>query len=276
MMLIEMNTITGKIVEKYNLAALVEQELEADEAPIAQCFALFKDQNLMAVATQQAVYLLDFENELKFLKRIAAQNIVFIGLSEQVYVVMMAASDEDDQEAILTCRTLYSEETDACLTIKRFMGQRVDVKLAPDSSIIYTCGTLIGRVAVPEMELQFQEDTKHGGQIIDFDVSETCIFTTAADSSLRLFDIENGMMLIAPMEDMECDHLAREEEFIVARCGQGQAMLVLKYADGDEELEEIDFIDLQQSQEHDPQSQQQETDFRMKGGHKVRNDLQDE
>jgi len=122
---------------------------------VAQTFALFKDQNMLAVATQQAVYLLDFEADVKFLKRINAQNIVFIGLSEQVYIVMMAASDEDDQEAILTCRTLYSDEDDACLTIKRFMGQRVDVKLALDSSLIFTCGTLIGRVAVPEMELQF-------------------------------------------------------------------------------------------------------------------------
>jgi hypothetical protein len=53
------------------------------------------------------------------------------------------------------------------------------------------------------------------------------------------------MMLIAPMEEMECDRLARQDEFLVARCGQGQAMLVLKYIDGEEELEEIDFIDLQ-------------------------------
>jgi len=53
------------------------------------------------------------------------------------------------------------------------------------------------------------------------------------------------MMLIAPMEEMECDHLATEADFIIARCGQGQAMLVLKYTDGDEELEEVDFIDLQ-------------------------------
>jgi hypothetical protein len=29
------------------------------------------------------------------------------------------------------------------------------------------------------------------------------------------------MMLIAPMEDMECDKLAKEEELILARCGMG-------------------------------------------------------
>lgn len=50
-------------------------------------------------------------------------------------------------------------------------------------------------------------------------------------------------------------------------------MLVLKYTDGDEELEEIDFIDLggAESSSHSGQvgSQQQESAFRMKGGHKV-------
>jgi hypothetical protein len=56
------------------------------------------------------------------------------------------------------------------------------------------------------------------------------------------------MMLIAPMEDMECDRLAKEEDLILARCGMGQAILVLKYTDGAEELEEVDFIDLQSAE----------------------------
>lgn len=120
----------------------------------------------------------------------------------------MACSDEDDQEAILTCQMLYGAE-EGRLSIKRFLGQEIFVKCAANS-VIFSCGTQIGRVSVPEMQLQYQEDTQHEGKIIDFDVSETCIFTTAIDSSLRLFDIENGVMLIAPMEDMECDHLATE------------------------------------------------------------------
>lgn len=68
------------------------------------------------------------------------------------------------------------------------------------------------------------------------------------DLSIRVFDVENGMMLIAPMEDMECDRLAKEEDLILARCGMGQAILVLKYTDGAEELEEVDFIDLQSAE----------------------------
>jgi len=89
---------------------------------------------------------------------------------------------------------------------------------------------------------------------------------------MRLFDVENGMMLIAPMEEMECDHLVLQEDSIVARCGGGQAMMVFRYKDGDEELEEIDFIDLQGGSEGGQVQQQQEGGaFRMKGGHKVSN-----
>jgi hypothetical protein len=46
-------------------------------------------------------------------------------------------------------------------------------------------------------------------------------------------------------------------------------MLVLRYKDGDEELEEIDFIDLQSGTEGGSVQQQQEKAFKMKGGHKV-------
>ena len=42
-----------------------------------------------------------------------------------------------------------------------------------------------------------------------------------ADLSLRVFDIDNGMMLIAPSADMECDKMARHEDYLFTRCGQG-------------------------------------------------------
>lgn len=48
-------------------------------------------------------------------------------------------------------------------------------------------------------------------------------------------------------------------------------MLVLKYTDGEEELEEIDFIDLQSVEGGSVQQQQQESAFIMKGGHKISN-----
>ena len=51
------------------------------------------------------------------------------------------------------------------------------------------------------------------------------------------------MMLIEPMVDMEADRLAVQGRHMVARCGGGQAMMVFKYTDGSEELEEEDFIE---------------------------------
>ena len=50
------------------------------------------------------------------------------------------------------------------------------------------------------MELQYQEDAGH--EIVDFATSDTAIFSTGKDSSLRVFDCETGMMLIEPMADM--------------------------------------------------------------------------
>ena len=73
------------------------------------------------------------------------------------------------------------------------------------------------------------------------------------------------MMLIEPMADMEVDRLAVQGRHLVARCGGGQAMIVFKYTDGSEELEEEDFIeceDLFGTGEDDGK-------FIMKGGLKV-------
>ena len=72
-------------------------------------------------------------------------------------------------------------------------------------------------------------------------------------------------MLIEPMADMEVDRLAVQGRHLVARCGGGQAMIVFKYTDGSEELEEEDFIeceDLFGTGEDDGK-------FIMKGGLKV-------
>lgn len=67
-----------------------------------------------------------------------------------------------------------------------------------------------------------------------------------ADLSLRLFDIDNGMMLIAPEEEFECEKMARHEDYLFARCGQGSAIVILRYTDGAESFEDVgDFIDLQ-------------------------------
>ena len=74
------------------------------------------------------------------------------------------------------------------------------------------------------------------------------------------------MELIAPMEEMEIDRLAVQGRHLVARCGGGQAMMVFKYTDGSEELEEEDFIECE---DLFGEGELEGTKFLMKGGLKV-------
>lgn len=148
---------------------------EGEEAK-ARAFALFKDLNMIAVSTQQAVYLIDYENEMKFSSRIDTSYVDFISLVDSIYIVTLSCSDEDDSEATLRCTMMFGGQ-EGELTIKRFMGQSLLVKCA-QNCVIFTCGSQIGRVTVPDMQLQWQEDTKHDGGILDFALNETCIFTT--------------------------------------------------------------------------------------------------
>ena len=85
--------------------------MEADEVPKALAFALFRDLNMLAISTQQAVYLIDYEtpNELKFSSRIATPNVVFIAQVD-IYIVLMACSDDDESKAAITCQMLYGAE----------------------------------------------------------------------------------------------------------------------------------------------------------------------
>ncbi len=75
------------------------------------------------------------------------------------------------------------------------------------------------------------------------------------------------MMLIEPMVDMEADRLAVQGRHMVARCGGGQAMMVFKYTDGSEELEEEDFIECEDL--FGGEEEQENSTFLMKGNLKV-------
>ena len=138
------------------------------------------------------------------------------------------------------------------------MGQKLLFREG-DNCLFFATGSQIGRIQLPEMELTFQVDSGH--QIIDFAITDTCIFTTGKDSSLRLFDSDQGILLIEPMADMEIDSMAIQGQHMVARCGGGQAMMVFKYTDGAEELEEEDFIECE-----DLEAETEGGAFLMKGG----------
>ena len=75
----------------------------------------------------------------------------------------------------LSCFQIDSDQPESSLTINQFLGKRILMRNG-ESSVYYAAGQMIGKISVPEMELQFQEDSGH--QVLDFVVSDTCIFTT--------------------------------------------------------------------------------------------------
>lgn len=170
------DTTTGQVVQRHDLAEVLRAEMQEGEEPKARAFAVFSDVNLLAFSTQQAVYLVDYEQELKFSQRIQTAFVDFISLVDSIYLVTLSCNDDDDLEATLQCNIMFGEP-EGKLTIKRFMGQKLMVKCG-QNCVIFTCGSQIGRVTVPDMQLQWQEDTKHEGGILDFALSDTCIFTT--------------------------------------------------------------------------------------------------
>ena len=65
---------------------------------------------------------------------------------------------------------------------------------------------------------------------------------SSRDSSIRCHSIDTGEQNQETLPEMECDHLESEGDFILTRCGMGQAMLVWKYSPFKTELELIDEI----------------------------------
>ena len=77
-------------------------------------------------------------------------------------------------------------------------------------------------------------------------------------------------MLIAPVEDMECDSLCVLGIHIVARCGKGAATFFFTYVDGMEDLEEDSCI------EHSAEEMPEEGDlYLMKSGIIAGSNLED-
>lgn len=146
--------------------------------------------------------------------------------------LIVKAESEDENDSELHCYNIEEMEEGLVskLTVKRFMQAECIIKPHPwEQSIVFTCGNEIGRVNVPELDLMYQSSSGHTKGINDFTVNEMCIFTTGGDSSLRVFDIDNGMELLEPMADMECDKLEREGDFVFARCGEGTALLIFRF-----------------------------------------------
>ena len=87
----------------------------------------------------------------------------------------MLIESEDAGEAKLLCYQIDGEEPEGEITIKQFLGQKVKIRPG-EQCVIYSTGTQIGRISVPDMEHDYQEDAGH--EIIDFATTDTTIFTT--------------------------------------------------------------------------------------------------
>lgn len=128
---------------------------------------------MIAVSTGDSVTLFDYESDLTVVTALPVANVVQIAFIE-LYIVLLAES-EDGSQASLICYQMDSREPEGSITINQFLGQKIMMR-QNEQAVYYATGKQLGKINVPEMELQFQEDSGH--QIIDFAVSDTCIFTT--------------------------------------------------------------------------------------------------
>lgn len=137
MSLVEISIKSGKLVQEIDILKVEGMELSENEPHKILTFSIFKDLKMIAFSTPEAVYLLNFENELKFNYRMDMRNVVFIAYVD-IYIVMMMASEDDSSEATLTCCMLYGQE-EGSLSVKRFKGQQVLVR-STSNSVIFSCG----------------------------------------------------------------------------------------------------------------------------------------
>ena len=61
---------------------------------------------------------------------------------------------------------------------------------------------------------------------------------------MRILDINTGLPTLEPIEDLECDHIEAERNFVLTACGNGAAVIVWKYSELKPDLELIDEIEL--------------------------------
>lgn len=93
----------------------------------------------------------------------------------------------------------------------------------------FAAGTVIGKILLPDTSLGFAVNSKHTDKIIDMAISAIgSVITASADGDIRFFNAFNGLGVAAPLEEMECDHLATHGIHLLTRIGHGEAMLVWK------------------------------------------------
>jgi len=134
----------------------VQDIIQGDDK--ATAFDMFKDLNMIAVSTAKGVHLFDYEEGMQHVTTLNVRNVSYLTFID-VYIVMLVES-EDSSEATLLCYQIDGEEPEGSITIKQFLGQKVKIRPG-DQSVCYATGSQIGRITVPDMELEYQEDAGH-------------------------------------------------------------------------------------------------------------------
>jgi hypothetical protein len=98
---------------------------------------VFRELNMIAFSVQSAVFLIDFEKEIKYCNSFPIQSVTYLTVVD-LLIVMMVTSEEDSSEAIIRCYSLNGGD-EGTISIKRFMGQPVLVRPA-SNSVVFACG----------------------------------------------------------------------------------------------------------------------------------------
>ena len=74
-----------------------------------------------------------------------------------MYIVLVCDDTDESgpqDEAVLLCYMIDSEEPEGQIKIKEFLGHQVKIEPC-EQSVCFQTGSQIGRIMVPEMELMF-------------------------------------------------------------------------------------------------------------------------
>ena len=136
MTLIEVNLLTNDIVDERNIADIENAQHLAGKK--ATAFAVFKDINMLVIATDEKVHLFEYEGDLTLATMIPVANVIRIAFVD-LFTVLMAES-EDGSQATLSFYSMDVNEPEGSLTINQFLGQKI-IMHPGDQAIYYATGT---------------------------------------------------------------------------------------------------------------------------------------
>ena len=130
--LIEINLQTKAVVREINVASLdgASENLSDPSNQKALAFAMFKDLNMIAVSTPVGLHMFDYETELQFVKTLNLRNVRQICFVEMYIVLVCDDMNENgpQDEAVLLCYMIDSDEPEGQIKIKEFLGHQVKIE----------------------------------------------------------------------------------------------------------------------------------------------------